>query len=197
MANRIKGITIELNGDATGLQDALKGVNGSLGNTQKALSDVTKLLKLDPKNTALVEQKQKLLADAVEQTREKLDALESAQEQVQQAFDKGELGEDKYLAFRRELEATGVSWASTRLTCPAWRPSRSGWGATPSAWRSSLPPRGNRWMTMPMCWAAGSPAPSKAGMPARISCRVLLARWHARLPVAKGTSERWRMRWTP
>ena len=106
MANRIKGITIELNGDATGLQDALKGVNGSLGNTQKALSDVTKLLKLDPKNTALVEQKQKLLADAVEQTREKLDALESAQEQVQQAFDKGELGEDKYLAFRRELEAT-------------------------------------------------------------------------------------------
>ena len=68
MANRIKGITIELNGDATGLQDALKGVNGSLGNTQKALSDVTKLLKLDPKNTALVEQKQKLLADAVEQT---------------------------------------------------------------------------------------------------------------------------------
>lgn len=106
MANRIKGITIELNGDATGLQDALKGVNGSLGNTQKALSDVTKLLKLDPKNTALVEQKQKLLADAVEQTREKLDALESAQEQVQQAFDKGELGEDKYLAFQRELEAT-------------------------------------------------------------------------------------------
>lgn len=106
MANRIKGITIELNGDATGLQDALKGVNGSLGNTQKALSDVTKLLKLDPKNTALVEQKQKLLADAVEQTREKLDALESAQEQVQQAFAKGELGEDKYLAFRRELEAT-------------------------------------------------------------------------------------------
>lgn len=106
MANRIKGITIELNGDATGLQDALKGVNGSLCNTQKALSDVTKLLKLDPKNTALVEQKQKLLADAVEQTREKLDALESAQEQVQQAFDKGELGDDKYLAFRRELEAT-------------------------------------------------------------------------------------------
>lgn len=106
MANRIKGITIELNGDATGLQDALKGVNGSLGNTQKALSDVTKLLKLDPKNTVLVEQKQKLLADAVEQTREKLDALESAQEQVQQAFDKGELGEDKYLAFQRELEAT-------------------------------------------------------------------------------------------
>ena len=106
MANRIKGITIELNGDATGLQDALKGVNGSLDNTQKALSDVTKLLKLDPKNTALVEQKQKLLADAVEQTKEKLDALESAQEQVQQAFDKGELGEDKYLAFQRELEAT-------------------------------------------------------------------------------------------
>lgn len=88
------------------MQDALKGVNGSLGNTQKALSDVTKLLKLDPKNTALVEQKQKLLADAVEQTRERLDALESAQEQVQQAFDKGELGEDKYWPSSGELEAT-------------------------------------------------------------------------------------------
>lgn len=106
MANRIKGITIELNGDATGLQDALKGVNSSLSNTQKSLNDVTKLLKLDPKNTVLVEQKQKLLADAVEKTREKLDALESAQAQVQQAFAKGELGEDKYLAFQRELEST-------------------------------------------------------------------------------------------
>ena len=106
MANRIKGITIELNGDATGLQDALAGVNGSLRNTQKSLNDVTRLLKLDPKNTVLVEQKQKLLADAVEQTGKKLDALESAQEQVQQAFDKGELGEGKYLAFQRELEST-------------------------------------------------------------------------------------------
>lgn len=57
-ANRIKGITVEIDGDTTKLQTALKGVNGEIRNTQAQFRDVEKLLKLDPGNTELVSQKQ-------------------------------------------------------------------------------------------------------------------------------------------
>lgn len=106
MAGRIKGITIEIGGDTTGLDKALKSVNSSITKTQSALNDVNRLLKLDPANTVLVAQKQQLLAQAVSQTEEKLQALEDAQEQVADAFKRGDLGEDKYMAFQRELEET-------------------------------------------------------------------------------------------
>ena len=57
----IKGITIEIGGDTTGLQKALSDVNGKLKSTQAQLKDVNNLLKLDPSNTVLVAQKQELL----------------------------------------------------------------------------------------------------------------------------------------
>ena len=66
MANRIKGITIEIGGDTTKLDKALAGTNKELGQTQKALKDVERLLKLDPGNTELLAQKQRLMAKSVE-----------------------------------------------------------------------------------------------------------------------------------
>ena len=104
MGNRIKGITVEIGGDTTGLDKALRGVNSSITKTQSALNDVNKLLKLDPSNTVLVAQKQQLLSQAVSQTSDKLEALESAQEQVTAAFQRGDIGQDKYQAFQREIE---------------------------------------------------------------------------------------------
>ena len=106
MANRIKGITVEIGGDTTGLDKALKSVNSSITKTQSALNDVNRLLKLDPSNTVLVAQKQELLSQAVSQTEEKLKALESAQEQVAAAFQRGDIGAEKYQAFQREMEET-------------------------------------------------------------------------------------------
>ena len=82
MASRIKGITIEIGGDTTGLDKAQKSVNSSITHTQSALKDVNKLLKLDPSNTELLTQKQKLLKDAISSTKEKLDALKQAQAQA-------------------------------------------------------------------------------------------------------------------
>lgn len=106
MGNRIKGITVEIGGDTTGLDKALRGVNSSITKTQSALNDVNKLLKLDPSNTVLVAQKQQLLSQAVSQTSDKLEALESAQEQVTAAFQRGDIGQDKYQALQREVEET-------------------------------------------------------------------------------------------
>ena len=66
MASRIKGITVEIGGDTTGLDKALKNVNATIRTTQSSLKDVNKLLKLDPANTELLAQKQKLLAVGLE-----------------------------------------------------------------------------------------------------------------------------------
>lgn len=82
MADRVRGITVEIGGDTTGLSKALKGVNGEIRKTQSDLRDVERLLKLDPKNTVLLEQKQRLLADAIGGTEKKLEELKKADEQV-------------------------------------------------------------------------------------------------------------------
>ncbi len=78
MAGRIQGITVEIGGDTTKLQTALKGVNTEIRNTQSQLRDVDKLLKLDPGNTELLAQKHRLLGDAVKETKEKLETLKMA-----------------------------------------------------------------------------------------------------------------------
>ena len=77
-ANRIKGIAIEIGGDTTKLQTALKGVNTDIRNTQQQLKDVEKLFKLDPGNTELITQKHKLLGEAVAATKERLETLKTA-----------------------------------------------------------------------------------------------------------------------
>ena len=71
MANRVRGISVELSADTTKLQTALKGVNTQIRSTQSQLKDVEKLLKLDPTNTELLSQKQKLLKQAVGETKDK------------------------------------------------------------------------------------------------------------------------------
>lgn len=100
-ANRIKGITIEIDGNTTKLQEALKDVNKQLKDTQSDLKDIDKLLKLDPKNTELLTQKHEMLSKAVGDTKEKLDKLKEAQAQMNAS------GVDKssaeYQALNREI----------------------------------------------------------------------------------------------
>ena len=106
MADRIKGIVVEIGGDTTGLSKALSGVNREIGSTQSQLRDVERLLKLDPTNTQLLEQKQRLLASAISQTKEKLDTLKTAEKQVQEQFERGEVSREQYEALQREIAAT-------------------------------------------------------------------------------------------
>lgn len=109
MANRIKGITVEIGGDTTGLDKALKGVNGSIKNTQTELRDVERLLKFDPKNTELLKQKQDLLKKSVGETADKLKVLKEAEKQVQEQVKKGEVSQEQYRALKREIEDTEIS----------------------------------------------------------------------------------------
>lgn len=104
--SRIKGITIDIDGNTTGLQSSLKDVNSQTSKTSAELRDVNKLLKLDPGNVELVAQKQKLLSNAVQTTSQKLDKLKSAQSQVEAQFKAGDIGEEQYRGFQREVQAT-------------------------------------------------------------------------------------------
>lgn len=106
MANRIKGITVEIGGDTTKLTDALKSVNGQIKNTQSQLKDVEKLLKLDPGNTELLAQKHRLLGDAVKETKEKLETLKTAAEQANRALANGDISQEQYDALQREIVET-------------------------------------------------------------------------------------------
>ena len=106
MAGRIQGITVEIGGDTTKLQTALKGVNTEIRNTQSQLRDVDKLLKLDPGNTELLAQKHRLLGDAVKETKEKLETLKTAAEQAEQALKDGTITQDQYDGLQREIVET-------------------------------------------------------------------------------------------
>ena len=105
-STKIRGITIELGADTSGLQKALKGVNSEIKSTQKQLTDVERLLKLDPSNTELLEQKQRLLGNQVEQTSKKLNALKEAQKQVGEELKKTGEGQEQYDALTREIAET-------------------------------------------------------------------------------------------
>ena len=105
-ANRIKGITIEIGGDTTKLQTALKGVNTQVKSTQQQLKDVEKLLKLDPGNTELLAQKHRLLGDAVQETKQKLETLKTASEQANEALKNGTITQEQYDGLQREIAET-------------------------------------------------------------------------------------------
>ena len=119
MASRIKGITVEIGGDTTGLEKALKNVNSTIKRTQSELKDVERLQKLDPSNTELLTQKQKLLKEAQKQAKEQLE--------------NGELGQDKYDALQRELIETD-DFEETEQACAC----SVSYSAKESALRNSL-----------------------------------------------------------
>ena len=106
MANNIRGITIEIDGKTDKLQNALQGVDKNLRSTKSELKEVERALKLDPKNTELLAQKQQLLTKAVGETKDKLDVLKTAEAQVQEQFKRGEASEEQYRAIQREVIAT-------------------------------------------------------------------------------------------
>lgn len=105
--NAIKGITIEIGGDTTGLDKALKGIDSQLRTTQKELKSVEKQLKLDPTNTELLEEKQRLLNETVRITAERMETLEKASAEAAKQLEAGAITAEQYAALQKELETTG------------------------------------------------------------------------------------------
>lgn len=114
MADRIKGITVQIGGDTTGLSKALSGVNKQIKTTQNELKDVEKLLKMDPKNTVLLTQKQKLLADEVEKSKAKFEALKEASKNAAETRKNYDAFAQKFEPVQAEIDKTGEKLKSLR-----------------------------------------------------------------------------------
>lgn len=110
----IRGITVEIGGNTTKLDKALAGSEKKSRSLQTELREVTKLLKFDPTNTELLAQKQDILKNAISETSEKLNILKEAQSQVLAQFERGEIGEDQYRAFQREIMQTEAALEDMR-----------------------------------------------------------------------------------
>ena len=82
---KVKGITINIGANTSEFSKGLTKINKQTKETQNKLRDINKLLKLDPKNVDLLEQKQRTLNTAIEQTNDRLklskDALEELKKQ--------------------------------------------------------------------------------------------------------------------
>lgn len=102
----IKGITIEIGGDTTKLDKAISGTEKNTRNLQGELKKVNGLLKFDPGNAELLQQKQKLLNQTIGETKDKLNILQEAEKQVQAQFQKGDISEQQYRALQREIIKT-------------------------------------------------------------------------------------------
>lgn len=106
-SRRIQGITVEINGDTTKLNSALKDVDKNLASTQSQLKDVEKLLKLDPKNTELLAQKQKLLTSAIGDTKDRLEKLKEAAAELAKKDSTPELQKQQDALQREIIETEG------------------------------------------------------------------------------------------
>lgn len=114
MAGNIKGITVDIGGNTTGLDKALKDVNKTINSTTSELKQVDKGLKLDPNNVVLLAQKSELLSKSIVETSEKLKSLESVEKQVETQFKSGEIDGGQYRAFQRELQDTKSKLSSLK-----------------------------------------------------------------------------------
>lgn len=110
----IKGITIKIGSDVTDLDKGLKKADKSIKDVRNELTEVQKALKLNPGNTELMAQKQKLLAEQVSKTSDKLKLLKEAQGQVEEQFKSGKITAEQYRAFQREVSNTESALRSLR-----------------------------------------------------------------------------------
>lgn len=106
MSKRIKGITIEIDGNTTKLEKSLADVESATRKVSRSLGDINKLLKFSPKNAELVAQKQQELGKQVQNTKDKLDTLKKADADMKRQLANGSLGQEQYDAFRREIVET-------------------------------------------------------------------------------------------
>lgn len=121
MVGSIKGIIVEIGGDTSGLQKALSKVNSTTSNLSKELRGINSLLKLDPSNTELIAQKQKVLAENIENTEKKLEELKKAQELADDTIRKGgEISQENYRKLQREIISTEEKLKQLKVEASNW-----------------------------------------------------------------------------
>lgn len=141
MAGTIKGIIVEIGGDTSGLQNALKNVNSATSSLTKELRGVNSLLKLDPTNTELVTQKQKILAQNIEETSEKLKLLKETQQKADDAIANGtKISDENYRNLQREIINTENKLKDLQVQASKWTEA----GKAAEEWGNKIQSLGNK-----------------------------------------------------
>lgn len=104
-SKKLQGITIEINGKTSKLNESLKNVNGTIYKANNELKQLNSALKLDPKNTQLLAEKQDVLKKNIQASRDKLHQLITAQQQLGKYQNLTEEQKEKY----RELSVAITS----------------------------------------------------------------------------------------
>lgn len=121
MAGSIKGIIVEIGGDTSGLQKALSKVNSATSSLSKELTGINRLLKLDPKNTELLSQKQAVLSENIETTKNKLNQLKDIYAQAIEAEKNGaKISEENWRALQKDIENTKIKLNKLLLEQDGW-----------------------------------------------------------------------------
>lgn len=123
-SKQIKGITIEIGANTTKLDKAIGEIEKDSRKINTELREVDRTMKISGESATLWKQKQTLLTQALESSKEKLELLEKSQEQVNKQFQDGTIGEEQYRAFQRETEKArgeveryqkGIEEANTKI----------------------------------------------------------------------------------
>lgn len=109
MANKVLGITVDIEGKTSGLTKSLQDANSAISKTTSALKDVDKALKLDPTNVELLAQKEALLNKQIEQTSTKLDVMKQVAEDANAALERGDITQEQYASLTAEIVKTEQS----------------------------------------------------------------------------------------
>ena len=121
MAGSIKGIIVEIGGDTSGLQKALSKVNSVSSSLSKELRGINSLLKLDPKNTEMLKQKQDVLNASISTTQEKLKQLQSIKDEADKMMSEGtKINEENYRSLQREILKTQNKLSDLKNEASNW-----------------------------------------------------------------------------
>ena len=117
----VKGLLVEIGGDTSGLQKALSKVNSASSSLSRELRGINSLLKLDPKNTELLAQKQTVLANNIKETEDKLKLLKKAQEEADKTIKSGgKISQENYRNLQREIITTENKLKNLKLEASNW-----------------------------------------------------------------------------
>lgn len=103
MSKKLRGITIEIDGNTTKLNEAIKGLNTTINSANAELRALNNALKLDPKNVELLSQKQEVLKNNIAASKDKLEQLKTAQKQMGQYNSLTEQQKETYRALSIEI----------------------------------------------------------------------------------------------
>lgn len=118
MAN-VKGLVVQIGGDTSGLEKAIKSASKGATQLQNELKDINKLLKFDPSNTTLLSQKQQVLSDKIKDTKNLLNALR--EEQQRYINEGGDLNTPEYRKLERQIAQTTKELEKLNYEQSGWK----------------------------------------------------------------------------